>query len=351
MPARRLVDRSPLLPGASPLPRSREIVVTLTESFAHAKVAFLQELTAEVRLGSKSHNTLRTYEGCLDFFERSVPVSNLNQVNRTVVMDFLTGVKEGTLPDSRHPGMDSYVERQWRHLKAFLKWCRKRGYPVDPELWEFDGERDCFAVKRPYVEEQDHDLYIWQPDEVEVIRAAASSVGRREQLVVELLLRAGLRPGELIRLELDDVLDEDGNVREALRVRNSKSRRGGVKVLRWVGLHSELRRMIAAYIEKYRPASPHSQLILSQSGQPLALWGLRSLLVRLHARAGVSGSAYTYRHTFGSQYLRHNPGKVVKLKEIMGHKDIQTTLRYAQHGKADLAANIEDEDPFAWTRP
>ncbi len=53
-------------------------------------------------------------------------------------------------------------------------------------------------------------------------------------------------------------------------------------------------------------------------------------LKRLAARAGLNSDVtwHTFRHTFASR-LNRNGADLVTVKELLGHSDIKTTMRYA----------------------
>lgn len=67
----------------------------------------------------------------LELFERETGTEVCEQPTRVRVVDFLSALRAGTLPDSRKPASDAYVANHLRHLVGFLTWSERRGYPVD----------------------------------------------------------------------------------------------------------------------------------------------------------------------------------------------------------------------------
>jgi len=85
----------------------------------------------------------------------------------------------------------------------------------------------------------------------------------------------------------------------------------------------------------------------SQKGNRLSAAAIRQLLdglVRdLAARRLVPGaaSAHTLRHTFVWFYLREQPGDLIGLATLFGHRSLDTTRIYGQPAAEQLAARVE----------
>lgn len=330
--------------GSPKLPESSQ-AQAFTFKLASLRSEFLSELRNS---GNRSANTTWTYGVRLEFFEREMNLAYLEEVTRPVVVEFLGGLRRGSLPDSRKPASDSYVANHWRHLVGFLKWCKRRGYPVDDTLFEHDpfSGRTTFALDQPKVDEEEPDRFT--PDEIENIRAVASAIGHREALAVELLLRTGIRLNEAVTLKCEDILGSSLKVETwerggSLRLKRTKKRK-----FRYPPIPTPVRNQIDSYIKRYRPPSEHDNLFLRADGEPLSKHGFEQMLDRIHRKAGVNhGRAHIYRHTFGTAWLKRNPGQIEKLREIMGHESYKMLRRYARLAAEDLAKNVDKEDPFA----
>jgi integrase/recombinase XerD len=157
------------------------------------------------------------------------------------------------------------------------------------------------------------------------------------KLAVVLLYTAGLRRGELLRLNLADVDAQAG----LLRVRESKFHKS-----RWVPLSTDARRELRRYLTHRLvtlDAAPTSPLLcnLSRGLRGYTGNGLRYGIGRLLLRAGIRDvqgrvpRIHDFRHTFAVQALLrwYRQGVDVqsnlpKLALYMGHVSITSTVYY-----------------------
>ncbi|WP_421365817.1 tyrosine-type recombinase/integrase [Agrobacterium tumefaciens] len=150
--------------------------------------------------------------------------------------------------------------------------------------------------------------------------------GRRDQAVLLLLSRLGLRASEVALLSLDDIDWQSG----LLRVHGKGGR------VATMPLPSDVGAAIADYILNGRPISG-SRTIFHRvvtpctpfaTATPVILIARRSL-----KRAGVTGTrshhAHIFRHTFATVAVRSGVG-MTELAQLLRHKDPSTTRIYAK---------------------
>jgi site-specific recombinase XerD len=167
-----------------------------------------------------------------------------------------------------------------------------------------------------------------------LLRAAGASthgLARRNYALVQLLVQAGLRIGEVSALRLSDIVlrDRTGSV----RVRHGK----GLKD-REVPLNTAVRRALRQYLELRPGASAQDPLFLSSRHAAMAIV---TALTRRARLTRVPVSAHILRHTFALNFLRDNPGKLVELATLLGHESLDTTALYTRPSQDDLAADLE----------
>ncbi|MEM2126369.1 MAG: tyrosine-type recombinase/integrase, partial [Candidatus Methanosuratincola sp.] len=122
-------------------------------------------------------------------------------------------------------------------------------------------------------------------------------LSRRNQAMVALMARAGLRVSEVLALRPEDV---ELNARSGwILVRKGK----GVKERR-VPLSAEARQALRAYLE-VRPQRP-GPLFFSRTYQPLTGRDVQRVVAEAARRAGLGRrvTPHTLRHTFATRFLR-----------------------------------------------
>ena len=164
----------------------------------------------------------------------------------------------------------------------------------------------------------------------EVARFWASFRTARDLAIVGLMLMHGLRSGEVLALNPEDVLLSEGQ----LRVRGKGNK------LRFLPLAPETTQLIDHYLRLERPDPCSAALFVVLKGPArgtrMTPAGLRSVF-RYHRRTtGIQlANPHRFRHTFASDMVRAGIS-LPALMQLMGHADIQTTLHYVQVSPQDV---------------
>ena len=164
----------------------------------------------------------------------------------------------------------------------------------------------------------------------EVARFGSSFRTARDLAIVGLMLLEGLRSAEVLGLNEDDVLLSEAQ----LRVRGKGNK------LRFLPLAPETVQLLDHYRRLERPRVGTAALFVSLKGPArgarMTLAGLRSLF-RYHRKCtGIQlANPHRFRHTFASDMVRAGIS-LPALMQLMGHADIQTTLRYVEITPQDV---------------
>jgi integrase/recombinase XerD len=164
----------------------------------------------------------------------------------------------------------------------------------------------------------------------EVARFWSSFRTARDLAIVGLMLLQGLRSAEVLGLNEDDLLLSEAQ----LRVRGKGNK------LRFLPLAPETVQLLDHYRRLERPQLGTAALFVSLKGPArgtrMTLAGLRSLFRYHRQRTGVQlANPHRFRHTFASDMVRAGIS-LPALMQLMGHADIQTTLRYVQITPQDV---------------
>jgi integrase len=164
----------------------------------------------------------------------------------------------------------------------------------------------------------------------EVARFWSSFRTARDLAIVGLMLLHGLRSAEVLALNRDDVLLAEAQLRVP----------GKGNKLRCLPLAPETIQLLDHYLRLERPNPCTAALfVLLQGparGARMTPAGLRSLFRYHRQTTGVKlANPHRFRHTFASDMVRAGMS-LPALMQLMGHADIQTTLRYVQVTPQDV---------------
>lgn len=169
-----------------------------------------------------------------------------------------------------------------------------------------------------------------EPDQVDRLLGSTdqgSAVGRRDGAILRLLVRLGLRAGEVAALGLDDIDWRAGEI-----VVSGKGRRKSR-----MPLPHDVGRAVAAYLRRGRPCGSSRQVFLG-SHAPYAALGATAVVAiagRALRRIGVTaGGGHLLRHTAATQMLRRG-ASLGEVGHVLRHRHVNTTAIYA---KVDHAA-------------
>jgi len=164
--------------------------------------------------------------------------------------------------------------------------------------------------------------------EVEHLLAAVSAddpLAWRDRAILEFGYATGARVSEISRVEVKDVLFDEGLAR--LYGKGSKER------LVPVG-----RRALGALALYTRETRPHiergkgqGRLFLNARGTPISRVGLWGIIKRYARSAGIAKrvTPHTLRHTFAT-HLLEGGADLRAVQEMLGHADLATTQLYTQ---------------------
>lgn len=151
----------------------------------------------------------------------------------------------------------------------------------------------------------------------EVAAILAACPDGRYRTMMTLCYGCGLRLSEVLTVRVADI---DGE-RSLLRIEQGKGAKD-----RLVPLSPTLLDQLRTYWRLYRPSD---WLFVGRTGEPLSPTGLQRAFTQAKRRAGVTkdGGIHGMRHAYATHQLAAGLG-VERLQRLLGHANIQTTLRY-----------------------
>lgn len=219
----------------------------------------------------------------------------------------------------------------WRQLRSFFTDLERRdGLPSPfrglkpptlptriPKAW---APKDCLAILATA------ENIPW-PNAYERARAVA---------IYATILYAGLRRGELLRLQFTDVDVETGTIRIAA----GKGTGGGKD--RTAYMNRELRGILLRYLAERRRKRIEGPgfFASSRTGRPISEAVLRRLHLRVRRAAGIAFSLHSLRHSFVTMMLAQGV-PIHVAQELAGHTKITTTAGYLRVFDEDKRREIE----------
>lgn len=149
-----------------------------------------------------------------------------------------------------------------------------------------------------------------------------TALGRRDHAMLVVLVRLGLRAGEVARLRLDDLDWRAGEL--VVRGKGSRVDRLPMPV--------EVGDAIAAYLRRGRPRSERREVFLRARApfDPIATRTVSSTVRRACRRAGIAEvGAHRLRHTLACEMVRAEV-PLVEIAQVLRHKSLQSSAIYAR---------------------
>lgn len=157
-------------------------------------------------------------------------------------------------------------------------------------------------------------------------RTQSRKLGKRDQVIILLSVRAGLRACEIARLDWSMVLDANGRVGSSIALPDRVAKMGSG---RRIPMHPDLRK---ALIQLAGPTSRTGPVVISAKGGHLRPNSIVNWFTALFAEMGAEGcSSHSGRRTFITNAARnaHRSGATLRDVQLLaGHKSIEVTQRY-----------------------
>ena len=182
-----------------------------------------------------------------------------------------------------------------------------------------------------------------------------SDFSLRDCAILAVSFYAGLRAMEIAALNIEDIVSQDGEIKNTITLRKAgtKGGMGGVAYLSNPNLREHLSRYIvekrcySATVLKRSSKTTGSgwagglegAVFISRVGKRFSPSSMSRLFTRLYTTAGLEGcSSHTGRRSL-CKNLNGNGVSIYNIQKIMRHADISQTVRYIDVDE-DLLANI-----------
>ena len=215
------------------------------------------------------------------------------------------------------------INRALSSISAFCDWAIRQGFiQANPA----DQVPQAKQIKTPPKALSEQDLN-------RLLRTVYKSGKKRDIAIVELMIGAGLRIGEVEALKVADIQVSDR--KGAVEVRQGKGSK-----YRQVPLNRDVRQAIQEYLE-VRP-DDGDFLFVSHKGAGLTSNAIWKVIKKYAEEAGLPEvTPHSLRHTFGTRLIRKYGVDIVTTAALMGHANISTTAIYTKPNQQDLMDAVE----------
>ncbi|MGF6440109.1 tyrosine-type recombinase/integrase [Paraburkholderia youngii] len=204
------------------------------------------------------------------------------------------------------------------------------------------------------------------------VTEATSQQPQRDAVILLLGLSVGMRISEIAQLHVREMMFPEGALRSEVSLTQRITKGGRQRTVYFTShkLIAAIERYLEFRIERdlgttldesrFRGLNPHLPLVLSRKGYPYALnrktrisasgeevnyWAADALqfyVTKLYRAAGLKNcSSHSGRRTFATNLLRKG-ATLEQIQQLLGHQDVDDTLRYVETDDAVLRRAFED---------
>jgi len=286
---------------------------------------FLRYLALEEGLSPK---TISCMESTMKTFLRRTDCVNLADMTLENMRGFFY---EGV---ERHKWSQSTFANHHKYLKRFLGWCVEK---------EYIKENPIIQIKRPK-RPRPLPRRLTGEEGCKLLYTAFTMDWRygfectRNHSIISTFLFAGIRANELLTLEITDLNLTTGNI----LIRSGKGNKD-----RNVPIHFKLARTLKGYMAERKGRGIKSRYLFPsiRGEKALTYKNLLTICRRIGKEADIYFSPHQLRHTFGSVAVEQGMD-VVKLKDIMGHSSIISTMIYLRMSSKSLKEGLDKLELF-----
>lgn len=167
-----------------------------------------------------------------------------------------------------------------------------------------------------------------------------STTPLRDIALLQMSFRAGLRAMEIAALQLDSILDSEGNIQRTVRLKKNgtKGAKGGIAYLS----HPELREALSAYLvlDRSSKSTKYNNVFISRKGTPFSPSSMSRLFSHLFRRGGLEGYSCHSGRKGLARALNEQNVSVYNIQKILRHSNIQTTVTHYLSVDEDTLANL-----------
>jgi len=294
-------------------------------SLQHCDAAIAAAIKHKRDLQQISPLTARWASASYQSFRRFLVATGSAETFTRGVLDSQIRILEAWIADMNARGLQrGGINTNWRGLASLFRWLTQSAAVTNLLLF----------VNAPRVGRR-NPRFLPQHAAEDILRFVVNRVSGsdferlRNAAIIALMLLAGLRRGEVVRLRVGDVNLTDAT----LQIRMAKGPDGGKD--RTAYMPPQLQRIVSAYLAELRTVPPrtHPELLTSMQNRTISAGMVNQLCIAISNESGIHVAPHILRHTYATLLRKFDVHDRIAM-ELMGHADLRMLLRYS-HVEAD----------------
>jgi integrase/recombinase XerC len=277
-----------------------------------------------------SEHTQRNYLSDLEQLMEYIGEGNIKDIGNLEIRGYLGHLHRMGLKRSS-------IARKLATIRTFFRYLHREGYI---------GRNPAKIVATPK-QERALPSYLSVDDAFQLVESPLHRILRngedisplRDRAILELFYSSGIRVGELVSLDEEDINLSDGLIKVKGKGRKERIAPIGAKAI------EAMRRYVEGKRGTERLEGEKSPLFLNRSGKRLTERGVRRIVLKYSKDALKKPvSPHAIRHSFATHLL--DAGADLRaIQELLGHRSLSTTQKYTHLGMDKLMEIYDKAHP------
>ena len=262
---------------------------------------YLEMFIAAKKIEGCSDRTVAYYKATVEHLLKCIDTP-IRKINTDEIRSYLAKYQE------KGGCSKTTVDNIRRNISSFFSWLEEEDYILKSPMKRIHKIKKVQPVKETISDEL-----------IEKLRDACQC--KRDLAMVDLLYSTGIRVGELVRLNIDDISFEE---RECVVLGKGDKER-------IVPFGNRAFEKIEKYLKDVRPVFTRGknvpEMFVNYKGQPISRKGVWKRFQTMEQMTGISAKVHTLRHSFATHLLAGG-ADLRSVQELLGHSDLSTTTIY-----------------------
>lgn len=281
------------------LKRVLENVINEDVSSEDDSFELLKRFISTKKLEGRSDKTLKYYKSTIEKMLQAID-KNVKAITTDDLREYLTGYQ------SRLTVSKQSVDNVRRNLSSFFTWLEDENYILKSPVRRIHKIKTTTPVKETYSD-----------DEMERLRDSCKEI--RDLAMIDLLSSTGMRVGELVLLNRDDI---DFNERECIVLGKGDKER-------IVYFDARTKLHLQEYLKSRSDTNMALFVGLRAPNERLEIGGVEARIRKLGRAIGIKKChPHKFRRTMATVAIDKGM-PIEQVQKLLGHEKIDTTLHYA----------------------